>query len=53
MLWKNLSESDTLEMFVNMTENLQQNDHVLEGIKPHVLTHLTNTESNLSITFQN
>jgi hypothetical protein len=27
-----LSESDTLEMFVNMTEYLEQNDHVLEKL---------------------
>jgi hypothetical protein len=46
MLWKSLCESDTLEMSVNMSEYLEENDHAFEEIKPHVLTHLTNLQSN-------
>jgi hypothetical protein len=46
MLWKSLSESDTLEMFVNMSEYLEENYYAFEEIKPHVLTHFTNLESN-------
>jgi hypothetical protein len=51
MLWKSLCESDTLEMFVNMTEYLEENDYAFEEIKPHVLTHLTNLESNFENRF--
>jgi hypothetical protein len=29
-LWKSLCESDTLEMFVNMSEYLDANDYVFE-----------------------
>jgi hypothetical protein len=46
MLWKSLCENDTLEMFVNMSEYLEENDYASEEIKPQVLTHLTNLESN-------
>jgi hypothetical protein len=46
MLWKSLCESDTLEMFVNMSDYLEENDYTFEEIKPRVLTHLTNLESN-------
>jgi hypothetical protein len=49
-IWKILSESDTLEMFVKMTGYLEENNHVPEGNKPHIPTHLTNIERNLSIT---
>jgi hypothetical protein len=42
MLWKSLCDSDTPEMFVNMSECLEENDHAFEEIKPHVLTHLNN-----------
>jgi hypothetical protein len=45
MLWKSFCESDTLEMFVNMSE------YLAEDIKPHVLTHLTNLESNFKNRF--
>jgi hypothetical protein len=44
MLWKNLCESDTLEMFVSMIE-YQENDYASEEIKPHILTYLTNLEN--------
>jgi hypothetical protein len=46
MLWKSLCENDTLEIFVTMSEHLEENDYAFEEIKPHVLTHLTNLESN-------
>jgi hypothetical protein len=46
MLWKSLCENDTLEMFVNTSEYIEENDYAFEEIKPHVLTHLTNVESN-------
>jgi hypothetical protein len=46
MLWKSLCESDTLEIFDNMSEYLEENYYEFEEIKPHVLTHLTNLESN-------
>jgi hypothetical protein len=46
MLWKSLCESDTLEMFINMTEYLEENDFAFKEIKSHVLTHLTNIDSN-------
>jgi hypothetical protein len=45
MLWESLSESDTPEMFVSMSEYLEENDYSFEEIKPHVLTHLTDIES--------
>jgi hypothetical protein len=46
VLWKNLFESGALEMFVNVTKYLEENDYAFKETKPHVLTHLTNTESN-------
>jgi hypothetical protein len=46
MLWKSLCENDTLEMFVNMSEYLEENDYAFEEIKSHVLTRLANLESN-------
>jgi hypothetical protein len=46
MLWKSLCENDTLEMFVTMSDYLEENDYAFEEIKPHVLTRLTNLESN-------
>jgi hypothetical protein len=53
MLWKSLCESDTLGMFVNMSEYLylEENDYAFEETKPHVLTHLTNFESNFKNRF--
>jgi hypothetical protein len=51
MAWKVLCESDTLEMFFNMSEYLEKNDYAFEEIKPHVLTHLTNIESNFKNRF--
>jgi hypothetical protein len=33
-------------MFVNVNECLEENDYAFEEIKPHVMTHLTNLESN-------
>jgi hypothetical protein len=51
MLWKSLCESDTLEMFVNMGEYLEENDCAFEESKPHVLIHLTNLESNFKNRF--
>jgi hypothetical protein len=41
MIWKSLCVNDTLEMFDNMNEYLEENDYAFEEIKPHVLTHLT------------
>jgi hypothetical protein len=38
-------------MFVNMSEYLEENDYAFEEIKPHVLTHLTNIESNFKNRF--
>jgi hypothetical protein len=52
MLWKSICESDTLEIFVNMSEYLEENDYAdYEEIKPHVLIHLTNLESNFKNRF--
>jgi hypothetical protein len=51
MLWKSLCESDTLEMFVNMSEYLEENYYTFEEIKPHVLTHLTDLESSFKNRF--
>jgi hypothetical protein len=51
VLWKSLCESDTVEMFVNMSEYLEENDYTFEEIKPHVLTHLTNLESSFKNCF--
>jgi hypothetical protein len=51
LLWKSLCESDTLEIFVNMSEYLEENDYAFEEIKPHVPTHLTNLESNFKNQF--
>jgi hypothetical protein len=50
-LWKSLCESHALEMFVNMSEYLEENDYAFEEIKPHVLTHLTNLERNFKNRF--
>jgi hypothetical protein len=49
MLRKSLCESDTIKMFVNVSEYLQGNYYTFEEIKPHVLTHLTDLDSS----FQN
>jgi hypothetical protein len=46
MLWKNLCVSDTLEMLVSMSEYLEENDYAFEEIKPLVLTHLANLNTN-------
>jgi hypothetical protein len=46
MLWNSLCESDMLEMFVNISKYLEENEYTSEEIKPHVLTHLTNLDSN-------
>jgi hypothetical protein len=43
-LLKSLCESDSIEMFVNMSEYLQENDYEFEEIISQVLTHLTNLE---------
>jgi hypothetical protein len=45
MLWKSLCESDTLEVFVSMIEQLE------EDIKSHVMIHLTNLGSNFKNRF--
>jgi hypothetical protein len=39
-------------MFVNMSECLEENDYAFEEIKPNVLIHLTNLESNFKNSFQ-
>jgi hypothetical protein len=51
MPWKSLCESDTLEMFVIISEYLEENDYTSEEIKPHVLTHLTNLKRNFKNSF--
>jgi hypothetical protein len=51
MLWKSLCENDTLEMFVTMSEYLEENDYAFEEIKPHALTSLTNLERNFKNDF--
>jgi hypothetical protein len=51
MLWKSLCESHTLEMFVNMSEYLEENDYAFEETERHVLTHLTNLQSNFKNCF--
>jgi hypothetical protein len=38
-------------MFVSISEYLEENDYGFEEIKPHVLTHLTNLESNFKNRF--
>jgi hypothetical protein len=48
---ESLCENNTLEMFVNMSEYLEENDYAFEEIKPHVLSHLTNLESNFKNRF--
>jgi hypothetical protein len=45
-LCETLCESDSIEMFVSMSEYLQENDYNFEEIKLQVLTHLTNLKSN-------
>jgi hypothetical protein len=52
MLWKSLCENYTLEMFVTMSEYVEENDCAFEEIKPHVLTLLTDLESNFKSHFQ-
>jgi hypothetical protein len=51
MLWKSLCGNDTLEMFVNMIEYLEENDYAFQEIKPHLLTHLTKIERNFKNRF--
>jgi hypothetical protein len=51
MLWKSLCENDNLEMFVNMSEYIEENDYAFEEIIPHVLTRLTNLENNFKNKF--
>jgi hypothetical protein len=38
-------------MFVSMSEYPEENDYASEEIKPHVLTHLINLESNFENRF--
>jgi hypothetical protein len=52
MLWKSLCESDTQELFISMSEYLEENVYAFQEIKPHVLTHLTNLESNFKNRFR-
>jgi hypothetical protein len=51
MLWKNLCESDTVEILVSMSDYLEENNYAFEKIKPRLLTHLTNLESNFKKRF--
>jgi hypothetical protein len=51
MLWKSLCECETLQMFVSMSEYLEGNDYAFEEMKPHVLTHLTDLDSNFKNRF--
>jgi hypothetical protein len=51
LLWKSLCESDTLQMFVSMSEYLEENGHTVEEIKLLVLTSVTNLESNFKNRF--
>jgi hypothetical protein len=50
-LWKNLCDSDSIEMFVNMSKFVQENVYESEEIKPQVLTRLTNLEYNFKSCF--
>jgi hypothetical protein len=50
-LWKSLCESDSTEIFVDMSEYLEENCYEFEEIKPHVLTHLTNLIRNITSRF--
>jgi hypothetical protein len=40
MLWESLCESDTLEVFVTMSEYLEGNGHTFEDVKSHVLLYI-------------
>jgi hypothetical protein len=51
MLWKIFCESDILEIFVNMSEYLNENDYICIEIKSQVLTHLTNLELSFKYRF--
>jgi hypothetical protein len=37
MLWKSPSENNTLEMFVNMNEYLEESDYAFEEIEPNLM----------------
>jgi hypothetical protein len=51
-LWKNAFASDSVEMFFSMSEYLQENDYEIRGIKPQVLTHLTDLENSSKVALQ-
>jgi hypothetical protein len=51
MLWKSLCESDTLEMFVNISDYQKKIITHLKELKFMFLTHLTNVESNFKNRF--
>jgi hypothetical protein len=51
MPWKSICESNTLEIYVTMTEYPGENDYVFEEIKPHVLVYFINFESNVKNRF--
>jgi hypothetical protein len=51
-LWKYLCESDSIEIFVNMSEYLRRSGYEFKEIKPQVLTDLTDLESNFESLFR-
>jgi hypothetical protein len=51
VLWKSLYESDTLEMFVSVSECLEESDYIFEEAKLHVSTHLSNYARNFKNLF--
>jgi hypothetical protein len=48
---ENHSENDTLEIFVNMIEYLEEYYYLFEEVEHHVLTYHTNHESNFKNQF--
>lgn len=46
-----LFESEKIEIFVIVGEYFHENDYEFEEIKPHILTCLTNLESNFTSRF--
>lgn len=52
MVWKRVCESDTVEIFVDMSEYLEESDCIFEEMKSHIWTHLTNRVSILRVAFQ-
>lgn len=45
LLWKSISKNDTLEIFVNLSEYLEENFQVFEGIKRHILNRVSDFDT--------